>query len=540
MVRFKRSWPGWNDDDSDFVADDAEFATAANRDLKDDAVYTRRVDPVDLWAALRCDGIRHGPSFQNLTKVVSSRSESVVTFSVADLSAASHDSQCLIHPTTLDSVFQAAYPVLPGLGTTLDSEFLPRSIESLSLRQHICNGPGHQFEARLEKGPRSSRSFQTAVAVFDADRSASYAVLEIKGLAYQTLDSSSGRPKHAEPPGVCATVCWGPDVTFASSKGALKHLEHPADTSEIGAMMKLRQAVLYYIQDGMAALTDEDVQNLEWYYAKHYHWMRTQLLIAAEDKLGPGSSQWLGASAADKAALIGEVAAASVNGEMIQRLGHAIPVIFRREVTPLELMLEGGLLYQYYIRALKWDRSIRQVAELVRMLAHKNPRARILEVGGGTGGGTQAILNALGHDGDDGAGVLFARYDFTDVSPGFFEAARKRFHPWKSLMTFQKLDVETDPAKQGFKCGSYDIVVACQVLHATKSMDKTLGNVHRLLKPGGKLVLIETTQDSLDMFLAFGFLPGWWLSMCWPPFLSLRSWHVMAYCYYCRRLTRSR
>ena len=144
---------------------------------------------------------------------------------------------------------------------------------------------------------------------------------------------------------------------------------------------------------------------------------------------------------------------------------------------------------------------------MVKYLAHKNPRAKILEIGGGTGGTTEYALNALGIE-----DPLAGSYDFTDISSGFFEAAQEKFQAWKNIMRYKKLDIEQDPAKQGFERGTYDLIVACQVLHATKSMDNTMTNVRNLLKPGGKLLIMETTKDQEDMGLVFGLLPGWWLS----------------------------
>jgi SAM-dependent methyltransferase len=112
----------------------------------------------------------------------------------------------------------------------------------------------------------------------------------------------------------------------------------------------------------------------------------------------------------------------------------------------------------------------------------------------------------------------FAHYDFTDVSSGFFEKARERFGPWGDLISYKKLNIETDPEAQGFENGAYDLIVACQVLHATKAMEITMANVRKLLKPGGKLIMVETTHDVLDIQLIFGVLPGWWLSTYRSPF----------------------
>jgi ubiquinone/menaquinone biosynthesis C-methylase UbiE len=186
-------------------------------------------------------------------------------------------------------------------------------------------------------------------------------------------------------------------------------------------------------------------------------------------------------------------------------------------VTALEVMLEGGLLSRYYLEGLKWGRANAKLGEMVALYAHKNPRARVIEIGGGTGGATTQVLGALGREGGRDVGS----YDFTDVSSGFFEAAKEKFRDWDGVMRYKKLDIEQDPAAQGFEEGTYDVVIACQVLHATKSMENTMANVRKLLKPGGKLFMMETTKDQMDIQFVFGFLPGWWLSkFSLPPRLS--------------------
>lgn len=106
----------------------------------------------------------------------------------------------------------------------------------------------------------------------------------------------------------------------------------------------------------------------------------------------------------------------------------------------------------------------------------------------------------------------FAEYAYTDISPGFFEHAKERFSQHASRMKFQKLDVEADPSEQGFEPGSYDVVVAGNVLHATSDMHRTLRNVKKLLKPGGKLMMAEIVNvDNVRDAFVFGLLPGWWL-----------------------------
>jgi NADPH:quinone reductase-like Zn-dependent oxidoreductase len=96
-------------------------------------------------------------------------------------------------------------------------------------------------------------------------------------------------------------------------------------------------------------------------------------------------------------------------------------------------------------------------------------------------------------------------------------------------MTFKVLNIENDPIQQGFEPEQYDIVVAANVFHATKSIDTTLKNARKLMKKGGILILHELTNNtSMQTGFGFGLLPGWWLSVEpyreWGPLLDVSDW----------------
>ena len=87
------------------------------------------------------------------------------------------------------------------------------------------------------------------------------------------------------------------------------------------------------------------------------------------------------------------------------------------------------------------------------------------------------------------------------------------------------------PEPQGYEAGSYDIVIASNVLHATPSLQKTLANTRRLLKPGGYLLLLELTSAApLRNSTIFGGLPGWWAGVDdgrrLAPFVAPSAWHT--------------
>lgn len=195
--------------------------------------------------------------------------------------------------------------------------------------------------------------------------------------------------------------------------------------------------------------------------------------------------------------------------KMVNTVGQQIPAVLRGETTMLEHLLHDDLLSRYYRESLGMRDYTRYLARGVKQLTHRFPNMAILEVGGGTGHATKSILAEC-----EGK---FDSYTFTDVSPGFFPTAEETFgRDYADLggdrMQFRVLDMEKDIATQGFAEGRYDLIVASFVLHITENLESTLGNVRRLLKPGGFLVLAELTgNDVVRSGFIFGSLPGWWI-----------------------------
>ncbi|KAH6635388.1 polyketide synthase [Chaetomium sp. MPI-SDFR-AT-0129] len=501
--------------------------------------YPGQIQPSTLWSALRSVGIHHGPAFQNLRRVYTKRRESMTIFSVAEPNTQSSGAPLLLHPTTLDSVFQAAFTLMPDAQAgRLPCAFVPRRIRSLRVRPTVSGrlSPANSPVTVVNNAAASSLSPDIKI---DTKADTPLPIIELHGLTIQSLGQSAPNQSFPTDPhetDLCSQWTWAPDLSLADFSRLRAQLSSPVDPVEVATVQDLRRATIHYIHDTLQSLTPGDVEALQGHdcpdhLSKLYTWMTTQLELANQNVFAPDSSTWLPPSSSnDKTALLTRVSRSSTNGELLTRLATHAPSILRQQTSPLEVMLEGRLLYRYYTSALRWNRSTRQVGELVRLCTHLNPRARILEIGAGTGGGTQVILDALGPG-------RFERYDFTDVSSGFFDAARDRFKEWEGVMRFRKLDIGLDPTTttndgdggQGFEAGGYDLVIACQVLHATKRMVRTLGNVRRLLKPGGRLVLLETTRDELDVSFCFGFLPGWWLGeeeqRKTTPSLTIPFWH---------------
>lgn len=80
-----------------------------------------------------------------------------------------------------------------------------------------------------------------------------------------------------------------------------------------------------------------------------------------------------------------------------------------------------------------------------------------------------------------------------DLSIGFFPTARKRLAQYSQIVNFKAFNLAESAETQGLEPGSYDIIIAYNVVHVTPSIVLSLENIRQLLYPGGILVLMEIT-----------------------------------------------
>ncbi|KAA6474297.1 SDR family NAD(P)-dependent oxidoreductase [Bacillus swezeyi] len=131
---------------------------------------------------------------------------------------------------------------------------------------------------------------------------------------------------------------------------------------------------------------------------------------------------------------------------------------------------------------------------------------RIMEIGAGTGGTSAGIFQKLktyqNHIGE---------YCYTDLSKAFLLHAEKEYGTENPYLTYQLFDVEKPIDQQEIEAGGYDIVIAANVLHATKNIRQTLRHAKAVMKHNGLLLLNEMAGNSLFPHITFGLLEGWWL-----------------------------
>lgn len=266
----------------------------------------------------------------------------------------------------------------------------------------------------------------------------------------------------------------------------------PADPEELLQRETLNEAAVYYMSKAFEETADDPPPSAS-HLRKFKSWAQT--IVAAHATKAPPQ-------------LLQQSSVKIAQGELISAVGERLTSILRGEVEPLEIMMKNNLLHRCYEQDVTTLRSSAILANFVRMLSDAKPNMRILEIGGGTGSATKPVLAALSER--RRGPVPIEKYTFTDISAGFFEKAREKVADWIDKVEFRKLDIDQDPMAQGLET-EYDLIIASNVLHATPNMTRTMGNTRSLLRPGGKLVLLEMCAHPA-LTLGFNLLPGWWMS----------------------------
>jgi len=228
---------------------------------------------------------------------------------------------------------------------------------------------------------------------------------------------------------------------------------------------------------------------------------RLRAIAAAQNELGPLPSS--AALAADIAARFPQAAAELA---LVEQCGAGLADALAGRRTGLDVLFpdgDFGAAGRVYTDSpgAQAINGLLCAAVATALAALPPDRAlRVLEIGAGTGGTTAHVLPALPAN--------CSEYAFTDVSPLFLAKARERFAAYP-FIDYRLLDIERDPAAQGFRPG-YHLIVAANVLHATRDLQQTLAHASALLAPGGLLVLLEAQGPQPWLDISFGLTEGWW------------------------------
>ncbi|TLS26121.1 hypothetical protein PpBr36_04786 [Pyricularia pennisetigena] len=416
----------------------------------------------------------------------------------------------IVHPAVLDAAFQVL-----RISTT----------KGLSLSSASTNVPFKLTNAYFAASHKWQAPATTSVRFYAACSPEECGRPRVKGRVYAVSDDdtilcsmenmimaavSTGSPSHDVDRKLLHRIEWKPQMSLLSAEQLAIECEADSfpDKDEetlVAQFDKLRlvmtEAMVITVHD-----LDSSNQSVPESMQRHLTWMRQHL---RETEVKPR-----GLSKEELDVELRELELMRPAWQLHAALMRQLQSIVTGAVDPLQIMFGSDTAGSFYADMFAQVCDHR-LLKFLHLAAHENPNMRIIEVGSGTGGFTGTILPILAALEAETGTQRFQSYTYTDVSPAFFEAAEARWGAaggrLRERMEFKTFNMKNSPEKEGYEEGSYDMVIAGSVLHATEDLLETMRNVRKLLKPGGLLLALETiAPHDVITNCSTGLVPGWW------------------------------
>lgn len=461
------------------------------QDVPEFTQYTRRVSSTRWYQQMRKIGLMYGPAFRGLTDITAGIQDHVASARIVDQPRPGHSSY-QFHPTSLDWVFQAlSVAAHNGVPRRFDKMCLPAYIQEL----YISTG-GEKIHMNLHTQTIPGGAF----AGFACGVSDGKVRFLLKGMKLTPFEDASAQVDEGSHGAV--HLEWRPDIDFLDANSLLNPME---DIKE-GHRTVEKLSILCSLEN-MEAIGS--IQTSLDHLRLYRNWTEKRLAIArkGENPLLPDVTELFSLDSTQRQAAIEDIMVNS-RGQRTEAPANAIYVIYRSIIG----LYEGNVdvleeLYKDNVLTSLYNFLNADCHDFIQLLGHSKPNLKVLEIGAGTGGLTALILEGLKTPYQE---RMYSKYTYTDISAGFFVAAKDRFQDFPGI-EYAMLDISQDPIAQGFEAGTYDLIIASNVLHATPKLNTTLKHCRTLLHPQGRLFLQELCSESKWINYIMGALPGWWL-----------------------------
>lgn len=438
------------------------------------------------------------------------------------------ESRYVLHPATLDASLQLS--ILAGhqnTATKFKRAFMPTSFESIKVWPGIAEQASGSVDSYAHATLKGVRGLSADVVLLDGS---GRRMLEATNIFLTASDQSA--PSRIDESRPYTRMVWKPDFDSLTTH-AMEQMFPPIVLSDDAVIPSLNDLALHQLIHFKATHADVFATGSEQHHLQRLlDWTTEKLATAALDS-NSQASKVLGYSdeyrSEEIERLSGLLMPRSSEARLMCHLYKNLDAIYKGEKTGIQVALQDNLLLDNYETGQVYREGNRRLASTVALHAHKNPKIRILEVGAGTGSATNEVLPALQ---GNSPWRQYSEYRFTDTTPSFLASGEERFSQYGG-MTFGTFDMERSGESQGYQ-QDWDVVVASNVIHATSDIRSTLINIRNVLKPGGKMILLELTQSQLSAGLVLGTFSDFWKADHDPnyprydgPFLSKSLWQTV-------------
>jgi acyl transferase domain-containing protein len=394
------------------------------------------VETSDIYGAFARAGLEYGPFFEAVHDVRwNENGEAIGTVDIQQWKSL-HEGPAdphLIHPTALDAILQMTFPAYSIYAKNASATTVPTGFHSawFSARQlEAFSSTQAQVHAKvIDRGFRN-KLFSIAATLVDNNEPFFLGHMETSTIG--TADTSrelGNKPFYR--------MEYKPDFDLLGNRILCLEQNSKQEPSLILEKEHLCLQSMRIALDQASPKADALPTHLQ----EYMEWMETKISVDKRMTTEPFEI------------LCQRLEHFDVEGRLLARVARNLPQILRGDSSPLNSIFADKILSDFYANLHSNQQLLARASEEVKLMAHKNPAMRIIEIGAGTGSATGHILPALGDN--------FSEYMYTDMTSSFFSKARDRFT--SSKLTYKTLDVSQDPLTQGFEEGQFDLMIAASV-----------------------------------------------------------------------------
>ncbi|GJC88624.1 highly reducing polyketide synthase gloL [Colletotrichum liriopes] len=385
--------------------------------VTDLAPLPRVVSPKAWYRKLRSLGLEYGPRFMGMRDMTAHPVEPTLMLHMTN-DVGDSESVYAIHPVTLDLVPQAMAPALAnGLTRRFDRVAIPTYIEEMYVRPPATADIVMQVHVTDR---RKNTHIGDMVAVSDGE-----VVISVKGLQVSVISEADndGDGRHMQDPHAAVELEWKEDINLMDMTTLIRPAEDQYDVRRL-----LDSFSVLCMLEAAERLSAVDVKPSRPHLAHFRQWLEGLCGEIREGRYGrgilpPGFHTDMPPARRTETidALYSRLleTKAHAAATAVYRIASSCESIFRGTTDELTVLLEDNILHQLYDFMQNTEYSA-----FLDLMAHRKPSMRVLEIGAGTGGTTATVLPVL----ESAYGErMYLSYTYTDVSPGFFPAAKERF-----------------------------------------------------------------------------------------------------------------
>lgn len=425
-----------------------------------------------------------GKTFQGLSNVILEGAAVTFEARVLDLASTmpgSYETDYLIHPATLDAVFQSSLVAIPTMTNVGNQAWIPTVIDSVQISSDMVCVPGMTFRGFCESEFGISREVKGCIMASDSDFNTLPGII-VEGVTLTGLGRNQEQVSmvsHSESARLYALPVWMPDLDLI----AAVELRKAAD-EKYGRQLHMRdfcsesvQLINELCQDAVRRISPKiDYKSLPHHLRKYFDWMQSRCKLTLQNGTKmPGNTNTNESSNpktgtngirkdendAVKHKLDAFRAKYPVDGTLVETVFSSLVGIFAQQVVPIALLMKKDKLSKFYCDSYGLQLNMQIFRDWFNLKAHKSPGMRVVEIGAGTAATTLPVLQQLGSDKTQTP--RFFQWTFTDISPAWFEHAKCVLDDWNERIEYKVLDIDKSPIDQGFAAESYDVVLAVNV-----------------------------------------------------------------------------